>query len=89
MNVSLELTNETAEKVSRAASRAGRDVPSFLADFVHQSFSGAAAPRRSVADILAPFRAEVEQSGMSDRQLDTLFTQAREQVFATRSQTRE
>jgi hypothetical protein len=89
MNVSLELTNETAEKVSRAASRAGRDVPAFLADFVRQSFSGVVAPRRTVAEILAPFRAEVERSGINDRQLDTLFTAAREQAFAGRRPPRE
>jgi hypothetical protein len=87
MNGSLELTQETAERVTRAASRAGRDVVSFLTEFVQQSFSKAPMPRRSVAEILAPFRAEVEQSGISDRQLDTLFSEAREEAFAHRRRT--
>ncbi len=85
MNVSLELTKETADKVARAALDAGKDVPSFLEDFVKHSFGGETMPWRSIADILAPFRAQVEQSGMTDEQLDAVFVEAREQAFANRS----
>ena len=84
MNISLELTKETADKVARAAAAAGKDVPSFLEDFVKQSFTGAKTPRRTVAEILAPFRAEVEQSGVTEEQLDSVFTEARDGAFANR-----
>jgi hypothetical protein len=87
MNVSLELAKETADKVARAAADAGKDVPSFVADFVKQFFTGEKPPRRSVAEILAPFRAEVEQSGTTDEQLDSVF-EARENAFANRHQQR-
>ncbi len=89
MNVSLELPKETAEKLESAASRAGQDVCSFLEDFVKRSFSEGAAARRSVAEILAPFRTEVETSGLTDQQLDTLFTEARAQVLTSRRQPKE
>jgi hypothetical protein len=84
MNVLLELPKETADKVARAAADAGKDMPAFLQDFVKQSFTDDATPRRSVAEILAPFRAQVEQSGMNDEQLDSLFTSARQNAFTTR-----
>lgn len=87
MNVSLELRKDTAENVAQAASRAGKDVCSFLEDFVARSFSGETMPRRSVAEILAPFQAEIEASGLTDQQLDTLFSEARDQVFTHRRQT--
>lgn len=89
MNVSLELTKETAEKVAREASLTGQDVTAFLENFVKQSFAGGAASHRTVAEILAPFRAEVEQSGITDQQLDTLFTETRDQVFANRRRSTE
>ena len=86
MNISLELTKETADKVARAAQDAGKDVPSFLEEFVKRSFAGEKTPRRSVAEILEPFRAEVEQSGLADEQLDAVFTEARGHAFANRRQ---
>ena len=84
MNISLELTKETADKVARAAAEAGKDLPSFLEDFVKESFTGEKTPRRSVAEILAPFRAQVEQSGVTEGQLDSVFTEARDRAFANR-----
>ena len=39
-------------------------------------------------EILAPFRAEVEGSGMSDDELDALFTQARREVARERRERR-
>jgi hypothetical protein len=84
MNVLLDLPKETAEKVARAAASAGKDMPSFLQDFVKQSFTGEAKPRRTVAEILAPFHAEVEQSGIDDKQLDSVFDSARQNAFANR-----
>ena len=76
MNVSLELSQETAESVAQAASRAGQDVPSFLQDFVQKSFSGYPGVR-SLAEILAPFREQVEASKINDSDLDTVFNDAR------------
>jgi hypothetical protein len=84
MNISLELSKETAEQVARAASDAGKDVSSFLEELVTQSLRAGEAPRRNVAEILAPFRSEVERSGVTDEQLDRLFNEAREGAFVTR-----
>ncbi len=84
MNVSLELNPETVEKIARAASCVGQDVPSFLQNYLSQSFSSESISRRTLDEILAPFRAQIDQSGLPDTQLDVLFTQARDAAFADR-----
>jgi len=84
MNVSLELTTETAETIAHAASRVGQDIPSFLQNYLNQTFYGEAVPRRSLDELLAPFRAQIEESGLTDPQLDALFTQARDGALANR-----
>lgn len=89
MNISLELTKETAEEVARAAADAGKDVPSFLEEFLKQSFAGERTPRRSMAEILAPFRAEIEGSGVTDGDLDAVFIEAREHAFTNRRHTQQ
>jgi hypothetical protein len=89
MTISLELSKETAEQVARAASNAGKDVSSFLEELVTQSLRAEEAPRRKVAEILAPFRSEIERSGVTDEQLDRLFDEARERAFVTRRSHRQ
>ena len=84
MNISLELNTETVEKIARAASCVGQDIPSFLQNYLNQSFGSESISRRSLDEILAPFRAEIDQSGLTDSQLDVLFTQARDGAFADR-----
>ncbi len=84
MNVSLELSTETVEKIARAASCVGQDLPSFLQNYLSQSFASESIPRRSLDEILAPFRAQIDQSGLTEPQLDVLFSQARESAFADR-----
>lgn len=37
--------------------------------------------RQTLDEILAPFRKEVEESGMTDDELDALFEEAREEVW--------
>lgn len=84
MNVSLEITEETAEKIARAASRAGKDLPSYLQDFVTRSFTSELSAPRTVDEILAPFRAEIDRSELNDKELDTLLSEARDRSFEAR-----
>ena len=89
MSISLELDATTAERVQRAAERAGVDVVTFLQNFVGRSFTDERLPARSVEDILAPFRNEVERSGVTDEQLDTVFDEARQRRQTDLHRTRE
>ena len=60
--------------------RKGQDVASFLEEFVQEAFT---VPRqsRTLDEILAPFRAQVEASGMSDTELEAFFEAVREKRF--------
>ena len=89
MNISFELDATTAERVQRAAQRAGLDVSTFLQNFIRRSFTGERLPARSVEDILAPFRNEVERAGVTNAQLDTFFDEARQRRYTDPHRTRE
>ena len=89
MSISLELDDKTAERVAHAARRAGLDVPTFLQLFVGRSFTEERLPPRSVEEILAPFRNEVFRSGLSDTDLDTVFSEARARRYDAKKQTGE
>ena len=89
MNISLELEATTAERVQRAAQRAGLDVPTFLQNFIGRSFTDERLPARGVEDILAPFRNEVARAGVTDAQLDTVFDEARQRRYTDLHRTRE
>lgn len=89
MNISLELDATTAERVQRAAQRAGLNVPKFLQNFIRRSFLDERLSARSVEDILAPFRNEVARAGVTDPQLDTVFDEARQRRYTDLHRTRE
>jgi hypothetical protein len=95
MTVTLELEPEVEMSASEQAKEKG--LP--LAEYVESVVKETVLKRRRVQklseksfdEILKPFRDEVEASGMSDDELDELFTQARREVlkekrgiFATR-----
>ena len=80
MHVTIRLAPEVAPIVQQVAAEKGQDVASFLEEFVQEAFT---VPRRSrtLDEILAPFRAQVEASGMSETELDTFFEVVREKRF--------
>ncbi len=84
MNISLELEATTTERVQRA----GLDVPTFLQNSIRCSFTDERLPSRSVEDILAPFRNDVERAGVTDAQLDTVFDEARQRRYTDLHRTR-
>jgi hypothetical protein len=42
--------------------------------------------RQTIDEVLAPFRQAVEKSGITDDELDGLFTQARKEVFQAKKE---
>ncbi|CAN5576205.1 hypothetical protein BH20ACI4_BH20ACI4_16310 [soil metagenome] len=84
MTVTLELEPEVEMTASEQAKEKG--LP--LAEYVESVVKETVLKRRRVQklseksfdEILKPFRDEVEASGMSDDELDELFTQARREV---------
>ncbi len=77
--VTVKLTPETGKLLAERASRQGQDVPTYLSTLIDQELK-----RTSIDEILAPFRAEVKQSGMNDNELDGFFEEVRDEVWQDR-----
>ena len=84
MTITISLPPEVEESVKSRAAKDG--VP--LDDYVESLVEEATRRRnridvmaeRSSDEILAPFRRNVEESGMSDKELDGVFREARKEV---------
>ena len=81
--IQIEVQQETARLLLEKA--AARDLS--LDEYLHTIAESDLPPRMKTLDeILAPFRAEVEAKGYSEDDLDELFTEARKEVFRAKQQ---
>lgn len=76
MSITIPLSPDTEAKLRERAQAAGEDLASYAARVVHDALT---AP--SVDELLAPFRKQVDQGGMSDQQLDDFYEGLRDQVW--------
>ncbi|MBA5868346.1 MAG: hypothetical protein GDA67_16760 [Nitrospira sp. CR1.3] len=72
MTLNITLQTDTETKLRERAQAEGEDVDSYAARLLEDAVS---AP--SIDDLLAPFRREVDESGMSDAQLDEFYADLR------------
>ena len=77
MTVNLELEPEVESLLVKRAKADGCD----LQDYVKKLIRKDVDRKRTFDEILAPFRQAVERSSISDDELDSLFTEARRDVF--------
>ncbi len=90
MTITISLPPEVEESVKSQAAKDG--VP--LDDYVESLVEEATRRRnridvlaeKSFDEILAPFRRSVEESGISDEDLDALFREARKEVSCARKE---
>jgi len=80
MPVTLELEPEVESALEERARAEGCDVKDYLEKPVEKEVNR----ERTFDEILAPFRAAVERSGISDEDLDTLFRKARKEASKER-----
>lgn len=85
MTVTIELKPETEAILQKRASAQGCDVARYVQSLVEKE----ARSPRSFDEILAPLRREVEASGITERELDDLFTEARRKVFQAKQRRRK
>ncbi len=76
MTVTLELEPEVESLLEKRARAEGCDVKGYVEKLVEKELNR----ERTLDEILAPVREAVERSGISDEELDTLFTEARRDV---------
>lgn len=82
MTLTLELEPEVEWLLEKRARADGCDVEGYVKKLIEEYVSR----KRTFDEILAPFRQAVERSGISDDQLDSLFTEARREVFTTKQE---
>jgi plasmid stability protein len=91
MTFSITLPPETEERLRQRAAEAGQSVEGFIRQLLERAVlgpngcqapeTGAAPAAKTFDEIFAPLRKEVEQSGVTDEELDRLVEQARAEVW--------
>lgn len=76
MSISIPLSPEAEARLRERAKAAGEDITAYAARVLHEALTSP-----SVDELLAPFRKQVEESGMSDDQLDELYEDLRNKVW--------
>jgi predicted DNA-binding protein len=77
MTITIRLSDEEQRRLAERAARNGRD----LAGYVHLLIERDIQEPGAANQALAPFRREVEQSGMTDDELGDFFEEVREEVW--------
>ncbi len=81
--IQIEVRQETAQLLMEKAAAHKLSLDEYLREMAESD----RPPRMKTLDeILAPFRAEVEAKGYSEDELDDLFTEARKEVFQAKQQ---
>jgi hypothetical protein len=76
----LRLSKAASEKLAQRASQTGVDIATIASDLIED-----AVTRPTVDEVLAPFRKQVAESGMSDDQLDAFFSEVRKKACSRSS----
>ena len=79
--LTINLSKDVSVALENKAKLRGRDATEFVEDLVTKEVN---CP--SLDEILAPFRREVEESGITDEELDELFIEARKEVFKAKKE---
>lgn len=78
MSLTITLKPETEAKLKNLSNARGYDVD----DFIEKLIEDESNKLRTIDEIFAPFRKNIEESGISEEDLDALFLQARKEVYA-------
>jgi predicted transcriptional regulator len=76
MTLTLELPAETERELSALAKVSGRTPEAVAAELLERHLA-----LRTMDEILAPFRKEVAESGMTEAELDAFFQEVRQEVW--------
>ncbi len=81
MTLTIELPAEAESRLADAAKKSGKTLSEYATDVL---VSVADVPAETFDQILAPFRKEVAESGMSEAELDAFFGEVLDEVRAER-----
>ena len=90
MTITIDLPPDVEESVKTQAAKDGLPLEDYVMSLVQEGTVRRdridLLAQQSFDEILAPFRHNVEESGMNDEDLDALFTAARKQVSRTKKE---
>ena len=90
MTITISLSPEVEESVKSQATKEGKPLTDYIESLVAEGSKRRDGidllSQKSFDEILAPFRQNVEESGMSDEALDALFTGARKEASRARKE---
>lgn len=78
MSLTITLKSETEAKLKNRAVAMGYDID----DYVEKLIEDDSKKTRTLDEIFAPLHNQIEESEISDEELDELFTQGRREYFA-------
>jgi hypothetical protein len=84
MTITITLTTETEEKLRSRAAENGLTLDDFTRRLIEEGLNGTTGngPNAALSEVLAPFRKEVADSGITDDELKDFFTEVRDEVRA-------
>lgn len=85
MTLTIELKPETETQLKNRAAAQGCEV----VDYVRKLIEEDSNKLRTLDEIFAPFRQNIENSGVSEDEMDEIFTKARKEVFAEKKAEQE
>jgi hypothetical protein len=81
MTLTIQLTPEVERLVAARAAERGQDVQAVVSELIERGIRS----EPTIEEILAPFREQVAESGMTESELDDLFEEARNEVHQERT----
>jgi hypothetical protein len=82
MPITVNLTADTERKLRERASQVGQDVAALARELIERAID----TKPSLDEILAPFRRQVAESGVTDDELTALFDEARSEAWRAKEQ---
>jgi len=76
MNITISLSPDQEQRLIERAGQSGKDPVDYVRDLIDRDIHG---PR--LDEVLAPFRRQVEASGMSNEELGAFFEEIRGEVW--------
>jgi hypothetical protein len=76
MSITVSLSPEQERRLIERAARSGKDPAEYVRHLIERDIHGP-----TVDEVLAPFRRQVEESGLSDDELGAFFEEVRQEVW--------
>jgi hypothetical protein len=81
MSLTVSLSPDQERRLFERAAERGKDPADYVRDLIDRDIH-----RPSLDEVLAPFRRQVEESGMSDDELGAFFEEVREEVWQAKQE---